>query len=190
MDTILKLVVDNNGNYQWLPISLAIVAFISLTAIVCLIKHLYDVRLEIIKHDLGKGKKGLSEVQSLKKEWSAQVKEIDSLNRVPSFPAPSDITDTPRRGNRFLSFGPEEIILGDLSFHILKAYGNFNSQNAAMSVDMVCHYCQLKTEEALPAVKQLHGLGFIKTVVNAPGEWNGHYQITAIGRDYIRRHGN
>jgi hypothetical protein len=104
------------------------------------------------------------------------------------FPAPPNLSNTPRRGGKLLGFGPEEIILSPFTFHILKAYNNFTSPHSAMSVDAVSHYCQVTREEALPAVQELHRMKYIFTLTPAPGEWNGEYQITPIGRDYARRH--
>jgi hypothetical protein len=105
-----------------------------------------------------------------------------------NFAAPPNLSNIPRKGQRFFTIGPEEILLGDLTFHVLKAYSNFSSAHAAMSVDMVSQYCQIPPDRALPAVKELHGMKYIRTVITAPGEWNGHFQITPIGRDYVNRH--
>jgi len=116
-----------------------------------------------------------------------KCKQVDDLISQ-QFPAPPDLSNKPRRGQPFLGFGPQEIILGDLTFHVLKAYNNFPSQNAAMSVDMVGQYCQITRDEALAAVKELHKMKYIRTLTTAPGEWNGHFQITPIGRDYVVRH--
>jgi hypothetical protein len=104
------------------------------------------------------------------------------------FPAPPALSNIPRKGKPFLGFGPEETILGDLTFEVLKTYSRFPSPNAAMSVKMVCDMGGYAYDEALAAVQELHRMKYIRTLIAAPGNWNGHFQITPIGRDYVNRH--
>jgi hypothetical protein len=140
--------------------------------------------VEVAKHII---KFHFDKIVGTSKTKPAEAKPIQPPQRV-EFPAPTDLSITPRKGNRLLGFGPEEIILSPFTFHILKAYNNFTSPHSAMGVNAVSHYCQVTREEALPAVQELHRIKYIFTLIPAPGEWNGEYQITPIGRDYVRRH--
>lgn len=116
-----------------------------------------------------------------------KCKQVDVL-KSEQFPAPPDLSNKPRERKTFFALGPEEITLDALTFHILKAYSNFTSPNAAMSVDMVSHYCQITRDEALPAVQELFKMKLIRVLVIMPGEWNSHYQITPAGRNYVMQH--
>ncbi len=46
----------------------------------------------------------------------------------------------------------------------------------------------LESSAALACVQELWHLNLIKTVVVAPGEWNGRYAITSKGFDYVITH--
>jgi len=61
----------------------------------------------------------------------------------------------------------------------------FTSPNTALSVTMVCDAGGIGYGDALAAVQELHKMKFIRVLVIISGEWNSHYQITPIGRDYI-----
>jgi hypothetical protein len=166
MDYLEKFITDNFHGWTafGMIIFLLVAVFLLVEVIRNAVKYRYDKKLEEHKAKLNQDK------DSAKLQINA------------------DLSNKPRMGQPFLGFGPQEIILGDLTFHVLKAYNNFPSQNAAMSVDMVGQYCQITRDEALAAVKELHKMKYIRTLITAPGEWNGHFQITPIGRDYVMRH--
>jgi lysylphosphatidylglycerol synthetase-like protein (DUF2156 family) len=80
----------------------------------------------------------------------------------------------------------EQTTLDPLTFHVLKYFWTFPIGSASVSV--VSHSCQISLDEALDCVKRLWHLKLIKTLIPAPGEWNGQYQITPRGSDYVRNH--
>jgi DNA-binding IclR family transcriptional regulator len=73
------------------------------------------------------------------------------------------------------------------TFHVLKWFHTLPIMGSA-PVSGVAYMCGMDSSTALSCVKQLHALGFIRTVGIAPGEWNGEYAITAPGRDYVLSH--
>jgi DNA-directed RNA polymerase subunit RPC12/RpoP len=104
-----------------------------------------------------------------------------------SFPAPADLSRMASKGNRFMGFGPEEIILSKLTFHVLRAYNRIYPKGALGVMGLV-GYCQISEVDALASVQELWNMKYIRTVIDMPGEWNSEYAITDIGRDYVRRH--
>jgi hypothetical protein len=104
-----------------------------------------------------------------------------------SFPAPADLSRMAGKGNRFMGFGPEEIILSKLTFHVLRAYNRVYPKGA-LGIRGLAGYCQISEVDALTSVQELWNMKYIRTVIDMPGEWNSEYAITDIGRDYVRRH--
>ncbi len=80
----------------------------------------------------------------------------------------------------------EEPKLDSKAFHVLKWFSTFPRGSAPVTA--VAQVCQMELSDALDCVKQLWNLRFIKTVVIAPGEWNGQYAITEKGMGYVRNH--
>jgi hypothetical protein len=115
-----------------------------------------------------------------------QCKHEDVLKPT-QFPAPSDLSRTPTKGNRFMGFGPEETILSEMTFHVLRAYNRIYP-NGALGVRGLSGYCQISEADALACVQQLWNMKYIRTLIDMPGEWNSEYAITDLGRDYVRRH--
>lgn len=104
-----------------------------------------------------------------------------------SFPTPADLSRTPSKGNRFMGFGPEEFILSEMTFHVLRAYNRIYP-NGTLGVRGLAGYCQIPEGDALASVQELWNMKYIRTVIDMPGEWNSEYAITDFGRDYVRRH--
>jgi hypothetical protein len=80
----------------------------------------------------------------------------------------------------------ETTVLDALTFHVLKHFGTFPI--GSVPVSAVAYSCQISHDEALGCVKRLWDLKLIKTLIPAPREWNGQYQITPKGMDYVRNH--
>ncbi len=73
------------------------------------------------------------------------------------------------------------------TFEVLKWFSTF-PRNGSAPVSYVAQVHGLDSIAALACVQELWHLKFIKTVVVAPGEWNGQYAITDTGFDYVRTH--
>jgi hypothetical protein len=86
-----------------------------------------------------------------------------------------------------LNIEMEEPHLEGEAFHVLKWFSTFPKGSAPVSG--VEYMCQMDHSTALSCVQELWRLKFIRTVVQAPGEWNGQYAITQKGADYVRTHG-
>ena len=104
------------------------------------------------------------------------------------FPAPPNLSKTPRKGGKLLGFGPEEIILSELAFHVLKALSRINPNMGAMSARMISFQCGISEDDALHCVKELSQWKYIRIAILAPGDYQSDYAITQMGRAYVLQH--
>lgn len=74
----------------------------------------------------------------------------------------------------------------EMVFHVLKAFDRIHPTTGALTVEGVAAYCGIRHSDALTSVKQLWEDRFIYTAIPGPGEWNGHYKITPLGRSCVR----
>jgi hypothetical protein len=71
------------------------------------------------------------------------------------------------------------------TFEVLKWFSTF--PKGAVPIGAVQQVFGMDYPTAVSCVERLWDLKFLRTVVVAPGEWNGQYGITPTGYDFVRR---
>jgi hypothetical protein len=75
----------------------------------------------------------------------------------------------------------------EMAFHVLKFF-YLSNPNGALNVMSISGHCNLSEDDVRYSLKELRDLGFIRTDIPGPGEWNGYYAITDSGRRHIAQH--
>jgi len=102
-------------------------------------------------------------------------------------PSSEQRANTPLRIYSTLTTDLEAPALARKTFEVLKWFSTF-PPNGAAPVSLVAQVHEMDLSAAQACVQELWHLHFIRTVMAAPGDWNGQYAITDEGFNYVRTH--